>query len=206
MKHLYLHIIDSMVYLKTIHRLDVFTPKEFDHLYNRCANGKSHHLPLSGSSASQYSKIELLIMDLTGPMSVPTWDGYLYVLVVVEVSCCYAVGYLLKEKEETSIAIQDIMAIMEYQSSLKAHQLWSDNSFEFVNKIIEQFCQLNSIIHETTISYLLEQTRIAEQSIAIFFKLVYCMLWSTGVELQYWEKGFMYTVFIRNIILISSLK
>ena len=99
------HIIDSMVHQKAIHRLNVFAPKEFDHLCNRCANSKSHYLPLPGSSASQYSKIELLVMDLTGLMFVSTWDRYLYVLVVVEASCCYAVGCLLKKKKEADIVI-----------------------------------------------------------------------------------------------------
>jgi len=103
--HLSPYIIDSMVHQKAVHRLNAFISKEFDHLYNGCANGKSHHLSLPGSSTSQYSKIELLIMDLTRPMSVPTWDGYLYALVVMKVSCCYVVSHLLKEKEEAGIAI-----------------------------------------------------------------------------------------------------
>ena len=90
--------------------------------------------------------MDLLVMDLTGPMSVPTWNGYLYVLVVVEVSCYYAVSCLLKEKEETNITIQNIMAMMEHQSGLKACQLWSDNGSKFMNKTMEQFCWLNSII------------------------------------------------------------
>ena len=110
-----------MFHQKAVHGLNVFAPKEFDHLCNRYANGKSHCLPLSGSSASQYSKMELLIINLTGSISIPTWDEYLYVLIVVEVSCHYLVGHLLKKKEETSIAIWDIMAMMEYQSGLKAH-------------------------------------------------------------------------------------
>jgi len=53
-------------------------------------------------------------------MSVSTWDGYLYALVIMEVSCCYVVSHLLKEKEEASIAIRDIIAMMECQSGLKA--------------------------------------------------------------------------------------
>ena len=53
-------------------------------------------------------------MDLTGSMSVSTWNRYLYVLVVVEVSCYYAVSHLLKEKEKAGIAIQDIMAMIEH--------------------------------------------------------------------------------------------
>lgn len=65
--------------------------------------------------------MELLIIDLTKPILVPTWDEYLYVLIVVEVNHYYVVSYLLKNKEETSIVIQNIMAIIEYQSSLKAY-------------------------------------------------------------------------------------
>jgi len=67
--------------------------------------------------------IELLIVDLTGPMSVSTWDGYLYTLVIVKVSFHYVVDYLLKKKEKASIAIQDIIAMIEHQSGLKACQL-----------------------------------------------------------------------------------
>ena len=52
-------------------------------------------------------------------------------------SCYYAISYLLKEKEEAGIAIWDITAIMECQSGLKAHWLWSDNGSEFVNKTME---------------------------------------------------------------------
>ena len=96
------HIIDSIVYQKTVYGLKVFVPKEFDYLCNGCANGKSYCLPLSGSNASQYSKMELLVMNLTRSISIPTWDEYLY---VVEVSYHYIAGHLLKKKEEASIAI-----------------------------------------------------------------------------------------------------
>ena len=60
-------------------------------------------------------------MDLTGSISVPTWDGYLYIIVIVEVSYHYTISHLLKEKKKADIAIQDIIAMMVHQSSLKAH-------------------------------------------------------------------------------------
>jgi len=64
--------------------------------------------------------MELLVIDLTGPMSVPTWDGFLYALVVVEVSCRYAVGCLLHDKDETGPTVRNIVAMLERQSGLKA--------------------------------------------------------------------------------------
>jgi len=93
--------------------LDITAPRDFDHLYSGCANGKSHHLPFSEASQSKYSKMELVVMDLTGPMLVPTWDGFLYALVIIEVSCRYPVGRLLCNKDETSTTVHDILVMFE---------------------------------------------------------------------------------------------
>jgi len=121
MGHLSPRVIDLMLRNQVVNRLKIGDPKDFDHLCNGCANGKSHQLPMPGTSTSQYSKMELLVMDLTGPMSVPTWDRFLYALVVVEVSCCYAVGCLLCDKDETRPTVCNIVAMLEQQSGLKTH-------------------------------------------------------------------------------------
>jgi len=126
---------------RAVNGLKIGDPKDFDHLCNDCANGKSHQLPMPGASTSQYSKMELLVMDLTGPMFVPTWDGFLYALVVIEVSCRYAVGHLLCKKEETGPTVHNIVAMLKRQSGLKAYRLRSDNGSEFVNATMSQFCQ-----------------------------------------------------------------
>ena len=52
--------------------LEITAPREFNHLCSGCANDKSYRLPIPESSMSCYSKMELLVIDLTGPMSVPT--------------------------------------------------------------------------------------------------------------------------------------
>jgi len=106
--------------------------------------------------------MELVVMDLTSLMSVPTWDGFLYALVVVKVNCQYPVGRLSCTKKDTGIAVHDILAILERQSGLKVRHLRSDNSSEFVNKAMHIFCHRNGIIHETTISYTPEKNSIAE--------------------------------------------
>ena len=135
-------------------------------------------------------------MDLTGPILVLTWDGFLYALVVVEVSCQYPIGRLLRSKEETGVAVCDVLAMLERQSSLKVCHLHSDNGSEFVNEAMHTFCRRNGIIHETTIPYSPEQNSIAEQAIAIFFEMVRSMLYTAGVSLQYWGEAFTYAVYI----------
>jgi len=123
MGHLSPKMINSMLHEHVVKGLEIRAPKDFNQLCNACANGKSHRSPMPETSASKYSKIELLVMDLTDLMMVPTWDGYQYALVVIEVSCRYAVGQLLREKDEAGVAVQDIVAMLEHQSGLKARHL-----------------------------------------------------------------------------------
>jgi len=113
MEHLSPRIIDSMLCNQVVNGLKIDALKDFDYLCNGCANRKSHWLPMPRTSTSQYSKMELLVMDLTRPMSVLTWDGFFYALVVVEVSCYYAVGCLLCNKDKTGPTIHNIVAMLE---------------------------------------------------------------------------------------------
>jgi len=114
--HLSPQTINTMLYQKMVKGLNITASQDFNYLCSSCANGKSHCLPFPKVSQSKYSKIELVIMDLTGPMSVPTWDGFLYALVIIEVSCCYPVRRLLCNKDKTSTTVHDILAVLERQS------------------------------------------------------------------------------------------
>jgi transposase InsO family protein len=186
--------------------LKISEPGEYDRLCAGCAHGKSHRLPLPNASTSQYSKMELLVMDLTGPLPVPTWDGKLYALVIVDAKCRYPVGRLLKSKDEVGAMVRDVVSMLERQSGLKAKHFRSDNGTEFVNSVMNEFCQRNGIIHETTVPYTPEQNGIAERAIAVLFEMIRSMLHTTNLDLRYWGEAFMYAVHIRSLMLTSSLK
>ena len=145
-------------------------------------------------------------MDLTGPMSVSTWDGFLYALVTVKVSCHYPVERLLCTEKDTGITVRDILAILKRQSGLNVCHLWNDNGSKFVNEIIETFYRHNGIIHETTIPYTPEQNSIAEQAIAVFFKMVQSMLHTADVSLHYWKEAFTYAIYIQSLFPTTGLQ
>jgi len=75
-----------------VNSLSILSPQEYDRVCEGCALGKSHHLPFLKQSNTVYEKMDLVIIDLTGPMSVPTLSGMLYALMVVEASCCFPIG------------------------------------------------------------------------------------------------------------------
>jgi len=185
--------------------LNITAPQDFDHLCSSCANGKSHRLFFPKVSQSKYSKMELVVMDLTGPTLVPTWDGFLYALVIIEVSCHYPVRRLLHNKDKTSTTVHDILAVLERQSGQKVFHLHSDNGSKFINQTMAEFCYRNSIVHKTTISYTPEQNSIAERAIVIFFEMVWFMLYMAGISLCYWSEAFTYAVYIRTLCSTTAL-
>ena len=106
-----------------VNELDLTAPNDYNYVCTGCAHGKSYQKPIPGTSNMKYSKMELVIMDLTDPILVLTWNGYVYTLVIVEVSCQYSVGRLLKSKEEVGGAVRDVIAMLEHQSGLKVKRL-----------------------------------------------------------------------------------
>jgi hypothetical protein len=143
--------------------------------------------------------MDLLVVDLTGPMSVKTWTGMSFALVAVEASRQFGVGELLESKDEAAEALKRIIAMLERQSGKLLKRIRTDNGSEWVNEIICQFCNRNGIIHQTAVPYGQEQNGLAEWTIAVYFEMVRCMLHSSGMDLQYWGEAFMYAIHIRNL-------
>ena len=112
-------MIDTMCQQGIVKELTIESSLAFDHLCSSYAHRKSYQLPLSKQSSTKYDKIELVVIDLTSLISVTTWDGYVYTLVVVEVSCHYPVERLLKSKEKARVTVRDMVALLERQSGKK---------------------------------------------------------------------------------------
>jgi len=195
MGHLHLDAIRKLASKEMVKGLTIST-QAFDRVCEGCVLGKSHRLPFPKISTTEYPMMGLLVVDLTGPMTVETWSGMSYALVVGEVSCRFGTGELLATKDEAYGALVDIVARLERQSGKKCQKIRSDGGGEFVNGLLDKFCKKNGIIHQTTLSYTPQQNGIAERAIVIYFNMVRCMLHSAKMDLRYWGEAFMYAVYI----------
>src|ERR1700731_4260464 len=136
-----------------VNGLTLSDPKEYDHVCEGCALGKSHRLPIPGVSETKYKKMGLLAMDLTGPMAIASWSGMLYALIIVEASSRYIMCHLLETKREVATALKEVIALLEWQSGTKTKKICTDNGGEFVNPTIDELCRRNGIVHETMTLY-----------------------------------------------------
>ncbi|GKA12363.1 retrovirus-related pol polyprotein from transposon TNT 1-94 [Tanacetum coccineum] len=135
-----------------------------DHLCLACEQGKSKKASLPPKLApSIESKLELLHMDLCGPMMVASINGKKYILVIVYDYSRYTWIYFLRTKDEAPDMIIDF--INQVQRNLKALILTirTDNGTEFKNKKIRAFYAKLGIDYKTSIARTPQQNGVVEQ-------------------------------------------
>ncbi|GKD71599.1 integrase, catalytic region, zinc finger, CCHC-type containing protein, partial [Tanacetum coccineum] len=105
-----------------------------DHLCSACEQGKSKkasHLPKLVPSS--HSKLELLHMDLCGPMRVASINGKKYILVIVDDYSRFTWVYFLHTKDETPKIIKKFISQVQLNYDAKIHKIRTDNDIEFKN-------------------------------------------------------------------------
>jgi hypothetical protein len=183
-----------------VNGLTLSSLKEYDHVCKGCVLGKSHCLPFPKTSLTNYTPMELVVVDLTGPMSVETWSGMSYAFIAIEMNSWMNFGELLASKDEVAKTLKTIIVKLERQSGIKTKQICLDSGTEFINSIIYAFCR-SGILHETTIPYTPEQNRVAKRTIKTHFGMVRCMLLSVELDLE----AFLYAIYIHNHFPTSTI-
>ncbi|GJY77562.1 retrovirus-related pol polyprotein from transposon TNT 1-94 [Tanacetum coccineum] len=95
-----------------------------DHLCSTCERGKSKkysHPPKVVPSS--HSKLELLHMDLCGPMRMASINGKNYILVIVDDYSRFTWVYFLHSKDETPEIIKKFIAQVQLNYDAKIHKI-----------------------------------------------------------------------------------
>ncbi|GKG11394.1 retrovirus-related pol polyprotein from transposon TNT 1-94, partial [Tanacetum coccineum] len=122
-----------------------------DHLCSACEQGKSKKASLPPKLVpSTESKLELLHMNLCGPMRVESINGKKYIVVIVDDYSQYTWLYFLRTKDEAPNMIIDF--INQVQQNLKAQilKIQTNNGTEFKNEKLRSFNAKLGIVHNTS--------------------------------------------------------
>ncbi|GKB73879.1 retrovirus-related pol polyprotein from transposon TNT 1-94 [Tanacetum coccineum] len=135
-----------------------------DHLCSACEQGKCKKASfLPKLVPSTVSKLELLHMDLCGPMRVVSINGKKYILVIVDDYSRHTWVYFLRTKDEAPDMIIDF--INQVQRNLKAQILMiqTDNGSEFKNEKLRAFYVKLGIVHKTLIAQMPQQNGVVKR-------------------------------------------
>ncbi|GJR41530.1 retrovirus-related pol polyprotein from transposon TNT 1-94 [Tanacetum coccineum] len=152
LSHLNFGTINDLTRLDLVDGLPKFKYGK-DHLCSACERGKSKkasHPPKL--VPSDHSKLELLHMDLCGPMRVASINGKRYILVIVDDYSRYTWVYFLRSKDETPEIIKKFIAQAQLNYKAKVCKIRTDNGTEFKNMTLKAHYEKLGIMQQFSIA------------------------------------------------------
>nr|GFA13239.1 Gag-Pol polyprotein [Tanacetum cinerariifolium] len=129
-----------------------------------CEQGKSKKASLSPKLVpSTESKLELLYMDLCGPMRVTSNNGKKYILVIVDDYSQFTWLYFLHTKDEDPYMIIDFVNQVQRNLKVLILRIQTDNGIEFKNEKLRSFYAKLSNVYKTSIARTAQQNGIVER-------------------------------------------
>ncbi|GKA97648.1 retrovirus-related pol polyprotein from transposon TNT 1-94, partial [Tanacetum coccineum] len=111
-----------------------------DHLYSSCelrkATRKSFH---TKTTLSSKRRLQLLHMDLCGPMRVESINGKKYVLVIVDDYSRYTWTHFLRSNDETPAVLISFLTLIQRRLHAQVRTIQTDKGKEFLNKTLHAY-------------------------------------------------------------------
>ena len=141
---------------------------EKDKLCGACEKGKQHRATFKSKVfATIESCLDLLHIDLFGPVSTPSLSGKRYTLVIVDEYSRYTCVFFLKAKSDAAEEIIKFIKQAEVLYKLPVRQLRSDNGTEFKNATLNAFCVSKGISQCYSAARTPQQNGVAEEEIEL---------------------------------------
>lgn len=148
--------------------------------------------------------LELLHMDLCGPLPVPSMGGSRYVYVIVDNYSRYTSVYFLKTKDEVFDSFVEFMNKPETELNKKIKKVRSDNGTEFVNQRFENLFKEKGIQHQRTVPYNPESNGVAERTNRTLLEKARTMLYDAKLPLKCWAEAIRTAVYLKNVTLTKG--
>ena len=184
-----------------VHGLDVNVDdfkREAEKLCEVCVLSKQHRLPHPRSDSASTRPLELIHMDVNGPMQVRSFGGALYVATYLDDYSRLSHVRLVKAKSDVPTATKDAIIFLENQANAKVKAVRSDRGGEYVNKALKDFYKRKGIDQQLTAPWNPQQNGAAERLNRTLMEKVRAMLLEAELPRELWAEAVNTANFIRN--------
>jgi transposase InsO family protein len=122
--------------------------------------GSTHH---SKNMMTTSRPLELLHMDLFGPIVYLSIGGSKYSLVIIDDFSRFTWVFFLQDKSETQGTLKRFLKRAQNEFELKVKKIRSDNGFEFKNLQVEEYLEEEGVKHEFSAPYTPQQNGVVEE-------------------------------------------
>ncbi|GKA56244.1 retrovirus-related pol polyprotein from transposon TNT 1-94, partial [Tanacetum coccineum] len=204
LSHLNFGTINDLTRLDLVDGLPKFKYGK-DHLCSACERGKSKkasHPPKL--VPSDHSKLELLHMDLCGPMRVASINGKKYILVIVDDFSRYTWVYFLRSKDETPEIIKKFIAQAQLNYKAKVCKIRTDNGTEFKNTSLKAHYEKLGIMQQFSIARTPQQNGVVERRNRTLVEAARTMLIFSRLPEFLWAEAVATACFTQNRSIIHT--
>ena len=132
--------------------------------------------------------LELLHMDLFGPIAYISIDGSKYCLVIVDDYSRFTWVFFLQEKSHTQEILKGFLRRAQNEFGLRIKKIRSDNGTEFKNSQIEGFLE-EGIKHEFSSPYTPQQNGVVERKNRTLLDMARTMLDEYKTPDRFWAEA-----------------
>ncbi|GJW29288.1 retrovirus-related pol polyprotein from transposon TNT 1-94 [Tanacetum coccineum] len=153
-------------------------------------------------------RLNLLHMDLCGPMRVASINGKKYILVIVDDYSRYTWTLFLRSKDETPEVLKDFLTMIQRNLQALVISVRTDRGTEFLNKTLNAFFKEEGIEHQTSTPRTPEQNGVVERRNRTLVEAARTMLSASKLPLFFWAEAIVTACYTQNrsIIILTHEK
>ena len=163
-----------------------------------CILAKQHRLPFPTSESDSKQLLELVHMDLCGPMPKISLGGSKYLATFLDDYSKYSVVVPIRQKSDMPRIATETFIMLENQTGKKLRAVRTDNGKEYVNQQLEHYFKSKGVIPQTTNPYTPEQNGAAERLNRTLMEKVRAMLITTKLPESLWAEAAVTANYVRN--------
>ncbi|CAI7923180.1 unnamed protein product [Closterium sp. NIES-54] len=167
-----------------------------------CMQDKFVRFPFPRAEGSTKAPLEVVHMDLVGPMRTEGTGGVLYFLTMVDKWSRFTWARPLSKKSDAAATIkEDWLPMVERQAMRLVKVLRSDRGGEFLGAEFTKFLKKNGIRHQLTCPGTPQQNGIAERANRTIGEAAKTLLGAAGMPYKFWPEAVRRVITVKNRVL-----
>nr|GEX96538.1 hypothetical protein [Tanacetum cinerariifolium] len=147
---------------------------------------------------SSKGRLNLLYMDLCGPMRVASINRKNYILVIVDDYSRYTWIMFLRFKDETSKVLKEFLTTIQRNLQALVITVRTDRGTEFLNKTLHAFFKEEGIEHQTSMAQRPEQNGVVKRRNRTLVEAARTMLSVLKLSLFFWAEAIATACYTQN--------
>lgn len=170
-----------------------------DQLCRVCLVAKQARLPFPAEARYRAEEpLELLHIDLCGPISPATPTGNRFFMLIVADYSRWMWLHVIKTKDQASLSFIKTKVLAENFSGRRVKVLRSDRGSEFFSAELTKVCEQAGIVHHFTAPYSPQQNGVVERRNRTVMAMPHSLLKCMSVPGKFWGEAVRHAIYLLN--------